>query len=268
MTNTERALPSLRVLITRPAGRAESLCTAIAAHGGTATHIPLLAVLPLDAGQDVAICSATAACLRALDRYQRVIAISVNAVHFGMPWIKNYWPCLPQHIAWYGIGAATNAALAEHGIATSAVAASTAMTSEALLAASELQHLSGERILILRGVGGREQLAAVLRARGARVDYAECYRRSEPVLNAQQRALLDAMAFDAICVNSNETLQNLWQCLSPAARALAAACALIAPSERVAENARNLGFARVITAANAGTEATVAALRQIAAERP
>jgi uroporphyrinogen-III synthase len=103
-------------------------------------------------------------------------------------------------------------------------------------------------------------LAAVLRERGAQVDYAECYRRIEPTLDANQRAQLQGMAFDAICVNSNETLQNLWQCLQPAGHKIARHRALIVPSLRVAEAARKLGFARVITAANAGTEATLAAL--------
>lgn len=256
----ENPLQSLRVLVTRPAGRADALLAAIAAHGAEAIHIPLLAVTALDAENDAAICALTTQRLRALDTYQRVIAISVNAVHFGMPWIEQYWRAPPPQIIWYGIGAATTAAFADYAVSAQGSSGDTAMTSEALLAAVELQNLQRERILILRGVGGREQLASVLRARGAHVDYAECYRRSDPQLSEAQRAQLENTAFDAICVNSNETLQNMWHCLSPAARERAQHCALIAPSERVANAARALNFTRVITAANAGTEATVAAL--------
>ncbi|MFT3929357.1 MAG: uroporphyrinogen-III synthase [Spongiibacteraceae bacterium] len=272
---TERSLQSLRVLVTRPQGRADALIDAIAAQGGSAVHIPLLVVEALDEQRDAAIYAKTAQRLRALDSYQRVIAISVNALHFSMPVIKKFWPRLPAHIMWYGIGAATTAAFADYGVVarsnrvkqdsvvTQDHAAST-MTSEALLASAELQQLHGERILILRGVGGREQLATVLRERGAQVDYAECYRRCEPVLSAEQQTQLQAMAFDAISVNSQETLQNLWQCLPPSARELACQRALIAPSERVAAAARQLGFTQVIAAKNAGTDATINALREFA----
>ena len=264
MATTETSQHALRVLVTRPEARADALIAAITARGDEAVHIPMLAVVPLDEQRDATICAATIRRIRQLDKYHRVIAISINALHFGMPWIEQFWPRVPPQIIWYGIGAATIAAFAEYGITArgGGATATETMNSEALLASPDLQHPRGERILILRGVGGREQLAAVLRERGAQVDYAECYRRIEPALDAEQRAQLQAMAFDAICVNSNETLRNLWQCLQPAAQQLACSRTLIAPSARVAEVARKLGFARIITADNAGTEATLAALMQ------
>ena len=275
---TEQSLQSLRVLVTRPEGRADALIDAITARGGKAVHIPLLAVIPLDEQSDAAIRATTTQRFQALENYQRIIAISVNALHFGLPWIKQYWSTLPPQIIWYGIGAATIAAFADYGIdargenpasptmtseAPSMTTEAPAMTTEALVAASDLQQLHGERILILRGIGGREQLATVLRERGAQVDYAECYRRSEPVLSTEQLAQLQAMPFDAISVNSAETLQNLWQCLQPAARELAYRRALIAPSARVAATAEQLGFTRVIVADNAGTQATLNALMSV-----
>lgn len=263
MATTEKPLQSLRVLVTRPAERADTLMAAIKARGGEAVHIPLLKVVALDERRDAAICAATAQLFRELDSYHRIIAISVNALHFGLPWIKQFWPGVPHQIIWYGIGAATIAAFANYDIVAQGAdgaAKNAAMTSEALLAAHDLQNVHGERILILRGVGGREQLAAVLRERGAKVDYAECYRRIEPVLDSEQRAQLQDMAFDAICVNSTETLQNLWQCLDPAAQQRARTRALLVPSARVAAVARKFDFERIIIAANAGTEATLAAL--------
>ena len=262
-------LAGLRVLVTRPQGRADDLIAAIAASGGSATHIPLLMVMPLDENRDAAIWQQTKQRVLDLDRYRRVIAISVNAAQYGLEWIDNYWPQLPRGMAWYGIGAATVAALARRDIVAQSNstiqngADGAAVNSETLLALPALQKIDGERILILRGVGGRETLAAVLRERGAQVDYAECYRRVEPILDAAQQAQLQALNFDAICVNSNETLQNLWSYLSAAARLQAQQRALIVPSARVAAAAKTLGFARVITAANAGTPATLAALRTV-----
>ncbi|HEY3699181.1 MAG TPA: uroporphyrinogen-III synthase [Spongiibacteraceae bacterium] len=255
---------ALRVLVTRPQDRADDLIAAIADRGGSAVHIPLLTVMPLDEQRDAAIWQQTRQRILDLDRYRRVIAISVNAVHYGLAWIDNYWPQLPQGIAWHGIGAATIAALAQRDIIAQSHADGTAaMSSEALLTLPALQRPGGERVLILRGIGGRETLAAALRERGAQVDYAECYRRVEPVINDEQLMQLQRMAFDVICVNSNETLQNLWRYLQPAAQVLAQNRALIVPSERVSETARELGFARIIVAINAGTAATIDALMKV-----
>lgn len=273
-------LAGLTVLVTRPAGRADELLAAIAAAGGRGRHAPLLAVAALDAQRDAAALAHTEACVVALARYQRVIAISTNAVHYGLIFIRRHWhlaaaaatadgagsqraaPPVPVPPHWYGIGAATAAALAQQGIA--AVAAGAGMTSEALLALPEFRAPAGERVLILRGVGGRETLAATLRARGAEVDYAECYRRERPPLDAAAVAALWQPPADAVCVNSAETLANLWHYLPEPARQLYRARPLLVPSARVAEQAHALGFARVLTAADAGTAATVAALKTLA----
>lgn len=264
----ESRLAGLRVLITRPAGRAEPLQAAIEALGANVTHIPLLAVTGLDEQRDAELWQRAKQRVLELDRYRRVIAISVNAVHYGQQWIGNYWPQLPHGIDWYGIGAATIAEFARFDIRAQPAAADSApMNSEALLALPELQRIGGERVLILRGVGGRETLAETLRARGAEVDYAECYHRVEPALDEQQRAELQRMEFDAVCVNSAETLANLWHHLAEPARLQLQRCAIVAPSVRVAAQAQALGLQRAIAADNAGTAATLAALQTIADAR-
>lgn len=256
-----------RILITRPAGRADDLCAAIAAQGGSAVHIPMLDVAPLDPQRDAEIHARTAAQIAALASYRRVIAISVNAVHCGLQQIAAQYDltALPSGvvsgIAWYGIGSATITEFARNGI--EARGGSLAMSSEALLALPELQTVAGENILILRGVGGRETLAASLRARGATVDYAECYRRVAPQLDSAQTASLQMSQFDAVCVNSAETLHNLVQLAKADTLLLLQRSALIVPSARVAEEAAGLGFTRVKTALNASTAATLQALSEI-----
>lgn len=259
IAGNELSLRGLRVLITRPQQRADDLKAAITAAGGTPIHIPMMTVAPLQMPLDQPIWQQTRQRIIDLDRYRRVLAISVNAVHYGLQCLADYWPQWPIGITWYGIGAATIAEFARWDIA--AHGGSEAMSSEGLLALPELQAIAGERILILRGVGGRETLAMTLRARGAQVDYAECYRRVEPALDAEQQRLLRAVQFDAISVNSGETLQNLMRYDSESMRALP----LIVPSARVGDEAKALGFTRVITAANAGASATLAALQSIKA---
>jgi len=254
-------LGGLSVLVTRPEQRAGELVEAIRAAGGEARHVPLLAVTPLDEQRDAPVLAHTRDCARRLDAYRRVIAISVNAVHYGLHCLRPLWPQWPPGIDWYGIGAATAAALAEQGL--NAAAASGAMTSEALLERAEFQRPDGEHILILCGVGGRETLAQTLAARGARVDRAECYRRCDPVLDSEQRRALWQPAADVVCVNSAETLAYLWQYLPEVARRLYQTRPLLVPSERVGASARALGFTRVVAAANAGTAATMSALQDL-----
>lgn len=258
-------LAGLRVLITRPEGRANGLLRAIADAGGSARHVPLLAIEPLDAQRDAPQWRDSARKFQQLAQYRRVIAISVNAVHYGLQRLTaEHAGALPAAIGWYGIGAATAAEFARWNIV--AQGGGDGATTEALLALPDLQNVRGETILILRGVGGRETLAAALRARGATVDYAECYRRCAPRLDAAQVALLCSGAFDAVCVNSAETLQNLHDSVTAGAAnawSVYRNVALLVPSERVAQLARRLGCERIVVAANAGTEATLDSLRAL-----
>jgi uroporphyrinogen-III synthase len=266
MSAPAASLAGLRVLVTRPQGRADDLQRAIVAAGGSVEHVPMLAIEPLDALRDAAQWRATEDKLRHVARYRRVIAISVNAVHYGVPWLQSQAAGIADGIVWYGIGAATAAEFARFGIAAHGGGAGA--TSEALLALPDLQNVRGETILILRGIGGRETLAGALRERGAEVEYAECYRRAAPRFDEAARALLRRAGFDALCVNSAETLQHL----ADAIRAVATwddyrGVPLLVPSERVARQAVELGFERPLVAADAGTPATVAALSQLATSR-
>lgn len=265
------ALAGQPILITRPAGRADDLAAAIAAAGGSAVHVPMLAIEPLDTldvldGESDARWQNAAHNLRQLAAYRRVIAISVNAVHYGLQCLERLQgsTAVPAGIDWYGIGAATAAEFARWGI--DARGGGLGATSEALLALPELQQVRGESILILRGVGGRETLAGILRDRGARIDYAECYRRVAPRFTDAQQQLLQQAGFSAVCVNSAETLRNFFDAIHSYRsdfRTNYSATPLLVPSERVAQLAAELGFERVIVAANAGTEATLTALRAL-----
>lgn len=256
-------LRGLRVLVTRPADRAAELLTSLVDAGAQAWHVPLLAIVPLEDGADELRLSRTR--LMDLDLYQRVIFISVNAVQCGMALIDQYWPQWPQGVVVYAIGEATAKALADWDLPVRLAHrsnAAPAMNSEALLALPELRDLRQEKVLIVRGLGGRETLAQTLRERGARVDYAECYRRQAPVLeHGELPSLLVKHHINVVCLNSGETLEYFRQHCPPTAGE--AEPALLVPSERVARQASLAGYRRVIQAANAGTAATLAALGQM-----
>jgi len=136
------------------------------------------------------------------------------------------------------VGQGSAKALRELGISNIIVPAER-FDSEGLLALPELQDVEGWRVMIFRGDGGREVLGDTLRARGATVEYAACYRRSKAQQDAQ--AWLDAQP-DAITVTSSEALGYLWEMLDDSARATLCNRALFVPHARIAELARQQGW--------------------------
>lgn len=253
-----RALSGWQVLVTRPQGQAEPLLSAIRAAGGRPAHIPVLAIAALGADDaDRTILLRARSLAQALERYQHVIFISTNAVQFGAPLLEAFWPQWPLGLQWHAIGAATAAALREHGMTVTAPDGS--MDSDALLALPSLQQLSAQRVLIVRGVGGRDDLAVGLRARGAQVDYLECYHRQRPLGSADALAQWLAQRGEraALCVHSGESLHNL---LALATGDTLRSLPLVVPGERVAALARQAGFSTIAAADNATTDAIVAAL--------
>jgi uroporphyrinogen-III synthase len=244
-------------VITRPAGQADALRALLQADGARVEHLPMLRIDPLAA--DEPALQAVKSYRQQLGDYQRVIFISTNAVRYGLRAFHlpaGQWPTAP---AVYAIGRATAQALNEAGIAAEQAAGN--MNSEALLALPGLQSVAGERILVVRGEGGRSHLADTLRARGATVDVAETYRRHCPAYDAQDIARCFVPLPDAAVVNSGETLKNLAVYVHGIAGI--GRLPLVVPSARVASLAQSLGFTRLVMAANASDAAVVDALRTL-----
>jgi uroporphyrinogen-III synthase len=234
------------VLVLRPQPGADETVAALRAAGFPARALPVLAVEPLPETP------ALRARVQDLDRYDAVIFVSPAAVRVGMRWIDRYWPQYPLRTVWIAVGARTAEELAALGLA--AVRPETDERAEGLLALAELAQGRVERVLIVRGEGGRELLVEALTARGASVDLLEVYRRRPlPV------QLPPAEAVAAAVASSGEVLDAF---LESGGAALVDR-PLLVPSERVAERARAAGFRRVRTASGAGPAATVAALEAL-----
>ncbi len=235
-------------MVTRPAKQAASLCHLIEGAGAQVRRFPLLEIA------DVEDNAALDSVLARLGRYHLAIFISANAVERGLARLAQQggWPPGPALAA---VGRRTAEALARHGLGP--VMVPTQYDSEGLLALPDLQSLNGRSVVIFRGEGGREQLAEQLRARGARVDYAEVYRRVCPAPSASTLSAV-AAGVDVIIVSSNQALDNLHALLdSEKLRATP----LVVASARNREHARELGFsAAVSVAADATDEAMLAAL--------
>ena len=247
------------VLVTRPAGQGEALCRLLAAAGFRPLQQPLLELQALPA-----LTPAMRQCLLDLDGYQHVIFISANAVRFGLACIDDYWPQLPLGLNWYAIGATTAALLEERGLAP--LSPGREMTSEGLLARPELQQVAQQRVLIVKGEGGRDTLLRELTARGARVDELACYRRRCPDLPAGELAATVAAAgVEFILLSSGEGLVNLLALLHENETTKFREMCLVVPSPRVARMAQEAGFSQVVTADNASDEAMLRALQEYSA---
>lgn len=214
-----KALAGRVVLVTRPREQATGLARAIEAAGGRAEIFPAIEIEDLPPPP----------LLERLADFDLAIFVSPTAVAKAMGHLGH----LPTRAA--AVGAGTRRELERHGV-RDVMAPASGADSEALLA--ELDDVAGKRILILRGEGGRALLGDTLRARGATVQYAECYRRVRPQRTWSGRA-------DAITVSSAEGLANLFEM---ADAALLRATPLFVPHERIAESARRRGVREVVVA--------------------
>ena len=244
------------VLVTRPKGQAGPLCESLARVGFQPWHQPLLELRPLSG-----LAGAERQKILDLDLYQHVIFISANAVRFGMGLIEDYWPQLPAGLNWYAIGGSTARLLADRGLEP--ITPGREMSSEGLLAVPSLAAVGGERVLIIKGQGGRDTLRKQLSMRGARVDELACYRRSCPQLPpGEMGEILAGRQIKAILLSSGEGLDNLLALLSGEETTKFKDIVLVVPSLRVEKMAREAGFMQVFTAANASDEEMLAALQQ------
>jgi uroporphyrinogen-III synthase len=248
--SSARPLAGIGVLVTRPQAQSASLLSNLADLGAEPLLFPALAVVGL--AENTFQFETSSRLLQQMHQYDWVIFVSANAVQFGL-------------VARQAAAASINAVAVGNGTAHALHAAgceqvltpSGGADSEHLLAIPALQALAGQRVLIVRGVGGRELMADTLRARGAQVDYAECYQRvCPPTELAPLLAALHAGAIDAVTVMSGETLDNLLTLLADEVGAQKAEAQkadahirtlpLFVPHARIAQRAQEKNFAQVI----------------------
>src|SRR5574340_1593254 len=266
----DKPLAGLKIAVTRPREQAAPLARRIAEAGGIPLLFPLLDIAP----------AADQAALREqvsrLAQFDLAIFISASAVQYGMAAIRaalspspspasgrggrdsageGWVSALPASLKIAAVGQASAKALRELGVA-GVIAPVERFDSEGLLALPELQDVAGWRVLIMRGDGGRELLGNTLRARGATVEYAACYRRSKPQQDVA--ALLEA-APDALTLTSSEALEHLWQMLDDARRGRICGLPLFVPHRRIAELARRQGWRQVLLT-GAGDDGLLSAL--------
>ncbi len=215
-------LSGVSVLVTRPVHQAAQLVGAIGKAGGRAVSFPVIGI------GEVEDDSKLRSLLSRLSGFDIAIFVSANAVEKAMERIAS----LPPSMRVFAVGRATLSALQACGVNG---IAPERQDSEGLL--DLLADVSGSRIVIFRGEGGREKLAEELKSRGAAVEYAECYRRMIP----EQAQKIASQDFQAVTATSGESVKNLlemtgnWILKKP----------IFVPHERIGEMAKKTGFERV-----------------------
>lgn len=251
------SLAGLTVVVTRPARQAACFMQMLRDRGAATVAFPALAVEP------VTLAAAGPPAL-SLDTFDWVVYTSANAVEESLPQLGQ-----PMKARVAAIGRATARSLAAAGVKVHALPASGA-DSEGLLAHPELAEPRGQRILIVKGVGGRDVLRAGLAARGAVVKTAEIYRRVQPAPSTEALEELDRACGSGTVVasvTSVDVLDSLLA-LAPEARyAWLRDVPLLVPGERVAAEARRRGWrGPLVVARSAEDEAMLDALGQWVSE--
>ena len=235
-------MSAMQLLVTRPQPQADEWVAALRAHGVAAHVLPLLQIVPEPDP------TATAA-WTALSAYGLVVFVSPGCV-------KSFFALRPVDAGWppgaraATTGPGTSLALREAGVPAAAIIEpphdAEQFDSEALWRQLAPQPWRGQRVLVVRGDGGRDWLAERLREQGAEVAFVQAYRRTLPSLNAAQRALLAAAlaapARHCWLFSSSQAVAHLRQ-LAPQSD-WSSGCA-VATHPRIAATLRSAGFGTV-----------------------
>lgn len=236
------------VVVTRPAAQAAGFAERMAAAGARPLLLPTLEIAPVEL-------DAAARARLAPDGFDWTIYTSANAVESSLRQLPR-----PGRTRVAAVGRGTTRALERHGVAVAAVPLTTS-DSEGLLALDCLADLRGQRVLILKGRGGRTLLREELARRGAEVVLGDVYERRPATAHPQAfDALRDACdaGIAVIAVTSAEVLEALLAMAPPEQCRRLRDAALLLPGDRVAAAARAHGWRGRVIVAPSAEDATMA----------
>ncbi|MET0066976.1 MAG: uroporphyrinogen-III synthase [Candidatus Thiodiazotropha sp.] len=249
-------LTDIGVLVTRAAHQAGGLVRLIEQQRGRALVWPALEIRETRDPD-----SAEARLGRSWDL---MIFVSPNAVDFATRRIRpEDW----ETRAVAAVGASTARALEQIGRPVDWLPEQ-GYDSEGLLSLAQLAQPKGQRILIVRGEGGRALLGDTLAERGARISYAEVYRRVRPETPPEPLLRRWPEEVQVVTVTSLEVLRNLVAMLGEPGWLLLSRTPLVVISERMREVAREQGFTQVILADGADDRSMVRTICEWKLQQP
>ena len=246
-------LAGCRVLVTRAAHQAHDLCRLIDDLGGRPLRVPAIEIQAAESDE------ALSQLLARIGSFDIAIFISANAVEWGLKLLPQQR--LPEAIDIVAVGQATALALAKSGH-TVDVVPEHGFDSESLLEAPELDEseIRGKSVMIFRGEGGRPLLGDTLRMRGAKVSYAEVYRRCCPQTRSVAGIDWRLEDVDVATVTSSMILDNLFTMFGTDEHERLCSMPLVVISERLLAHARKLGCEQVMLARGPGDHDLVEAI--------
>jgi uroporphyrinogen-III synthase len=134
--------------------------------------------------------------------------------------------------------------------------------SEHLLKLDELHNVTNKKILILRGNGGRELIFDTLATRGASVEYREVYKRENLAFRSDLLVpIWQDENINQLVITSSGQLDYFISQFTKEHLDWLFTLHLYVPSERIAQQAREVGFKVVTNTFSASNQVLLAALR-------
>jgi uroporphyrinogen-III synthase len=175
-----------------------------------------------------------------LENFDVILFTSANAVRFGVSYLDQ-----KRDLTLAALGPATSRALNQAGYRV-AIQPGDSFDSEGLLSHPRLGHVAGHRILIIKGMHGRDLLQQELTRRGAAVECVAVYERVPAALSA---AMIEAVQerfaageIQVITATSLEIGAALLKVAPLKLRGEIERAHWLVPGERVASGLRELGL--------------------------
>lgn len=228
-------LSDVRVAVTRPRHQCRKVLRLLKAKNAYARCLPVLDIVP-PADMDAAV-----EALDARDSFDMMIFVSANAVTMALRLVTG-GAALADGATVAAVGPATVRALEAAGIAVS-IQPSGEVSSEGLLGNPALGSpaVTGKRILLVKGEGGRPVIAETLTARGALVTSVDVYRRACPGGTIRDLLQEPLESFGFIVITSGTALENLLSLANPGEAHHVRNARLVVASSRLADLARRHG---------------------------
>lgn len=244
----------MAVLVTRPDEQGSALCQQLIDAGMDALHQPLISILP---GGDLP------AIEKEISQFDIIIAVSQHAVsytHQALLFAGIQWPTTATYLA---VGQKSAYVLSKN--TQQKVHYPDISDSEHLLSLDVLQHVTKKRVLILRGNGGRELIFDTLVQRGAKVEYREVYKRENIAFRSELLVpLWQDNGIDQLVITSSGQLSHFVSQFPQLDLDWLFGLTLYVPSERIVQQARQLGFKKVVNTYSASNKDLLTALRSTA----
>lgn len=241
-----------RLLLTRTAPDCQSQAESLNNMGYFAKALPLIEIIPST------VTAKQRTQLMNFDHYQIIIVISKTAAKLILERLDEYWPQLPIQQSWFTVGHATAQILEQVGLTTYYPLKGD--NSEALWQLTEFQRQLSTpncQVLIVKGQGGRPWLANQLQSTGIAMDSLDLYERHPIMYNEQTLwQTLDNLQINAIVISSAQSLHQLYTLLPNYWQRLTQLTFWV-PSDRLVEQAKQLGIKQIVNCQSASLNALI-----------